>query len=338
MATSGLTRVKLIAGRSNPELSELISSKLGIPLTKVKISDFGNTEIGVEINESIRGFHVFIIQTGGSYQGRSINDHLQELYGLIQACKLSSAKSVNLIMPCYAYARSDKKDKPRTPINASCQALIYQSLGIDRIVSMDLHAGQIQGMLPTIPFDNLYGKKLHIDNLKNTVFKGLTDDQIKNQFVLAAPDVGAAKMIESYAKLLGIKHVLMHKHRNYDVASTVLNTVLIGEDNAVLDKTVIIIDDIFDSFGTINSATDELVKHGAKSVMAIATHGIFSGQAFDKINNNKYIERVIVTNTLPQLENAKKSAKLQIVDTSDLFVEVIKRLRTGTGGISELFM
>lgn len=338
MTTAGLTRVKIVAGRSNPELAESISSKLGIPLVKVKITDYGNTEIGVEIIESIRGFHVYIIQTGAPYQDRTVNDHLQELYNLIQACTLSSAKTVTLIMPCYAYARSDKKDAPRVSIMAATQTLIYQTLGVTRIIAMDLHAGQIQGMSPIIPFDNLYGKKLQIENLKNTIFKGLSEDQIKNQFILAAPDVGAAKMIESYAKQLGIKHVLMHKHRNYDVPSTISNTILVGEDSNIIDKTVIIIDDIFDSFGTINSATNELIKHGAKNVIAIATHGIFSGQAFDKINNNKYIERVIVTNTIPQYENLKKTNKLYIVDTSDLFVEVIKRLRTGTGGISELFM
>lgn len=337
MATSGLTRVKLVAGRSNLELAELISTKLEIPLAKLKISDFGNTEIGPEIKESIRGFHVYIIQTGGCYQGRSINDHLQELYGLIQACKLSSAKSVNLLMPCYAYARSDKKDAPRVPIMSSCQARIYETLGVTRVVSMDLHAGQIQGFLPTIPIDNLYAIKLHIDNLKNTVFKGLSDDQVKEQFVIASPDLGGARRCEAYAKRLGMKHVLMHKHRNYDLPGTVLNTVLVGEPDVVKDRTVIIVDDMVDTLGTVVSAANELKKYGAKDVIMVATHGVFSGPAIDRLNSCDMLKMAIVTNTLPQAENLSRTTKLQVVDTSDLFVEVIKRLRTGTGGLSDLF-
>lgn len=331
-----MLKVKLIAGRSNPELATLISNRLGIPLTKINISDFANTELGVEIKESVRGHHCYIIQTGGAYMGRSINDHLQELYGLIHACKLSSAKSVNIIMPCYAYARSDKKDAPRVPIMGSCQAMIFHSLGVNRLVSMDLHAGQIQGFSQE-PFDNLYGMKLHIDNLNESVFKGLSKEEIAEKYVLASPDIGGAKRTESYAKKLGMPHVLMHKHRNYDLPGTVLNTLLIGCQGAVAGKTVIVIDDIFDSFGTINSAVNELVRNGAKGVIAVATHGIFSGQAIDRINNNDFIKKVIVTNTLPQAENIAKCNKLQVVDTSQLFASVIERLRTGEQGISALF-
>ena len=328
-------KIKLIAGRSNPELANLIAQKMGLELTKIKITDFGNTEIGVEIKETIRGFHCFVIQTGGSYQGRSINDHLMELYALIHACRLSSAKSVNVIMPSYAYARSDKKDAPRVPIMGSCQALIFHSLGVNRLVCMDLHSGQIQGFSQE-PLDNLYAIKLHIDNLRQALFSGLSKEHIEENFVLASPDIGGAKRIESYAKRMGLRHVIMHKHRDYDKPGTVVNTVLIGCQSDVSNKVVIIIDDIFDSFGTINSAVNELVKNGVSGVYAVATHGIFSGQAFDKINNNKYILGVFVTNTLPQEENLKKCNKLRIVDTSDVFAEVITRLRSGKG-ISELF-
>jgi ribose-phosphate pyrophosphokinase len=177
-------KIKLIAGRSNPELAGLISKQLKIPLTPVKIVDFSNSEISIEISENVRGDHVFIIQTGGQYQGRTINDHLQELYAMIHAVKLASAKTINLIMPCYSYARGDKKDKPRVPIMGSVQALIFTSLGVTHVVSMDLHAGQIQGFFQQIPMDNLYGIKLHCDNLKSTVFKGLSEDEVHEKFVL----------------------------------------------------------------------------------------------------------------------------------------------------------
>ena len=331
-----MCKVKLIAGRSNLELAQGISERLDIQLTDLKITDFNNTELNTTIQETVRGFDVFIIQTGGFYQDRSINDHLVELFAIIHACKLSSAKSITVIMPCYAYARSDKHDMPRVPIMGSCLAHILQSVGVDRIVSMDLHSGQIQGFFQ-IPMDNLYGINLHIENFKNVLFKGLSKDEINENFVLASPDIGAARRIEAYAKRLGMKHVLMHKHRNYDLPGTVLNSILIGEPNVVCGKSIILIDDIFDSFGTVNAAIDELIKHGAKNAFAVATHGIFSGEAFDKINNNKFIEKVIVMNTIPQLDNLKKTDKLQIIDISDLFSQVIMTIQTG-GSVSKLFI
>jgi ribose-phosphate pyrophosphokinase len=331
---SKLSNVRLISGRSNPELAKAISDKIGIPLTKIKFRDFGNGEMCPEIEENIRDMHVFIIQTGGGFENRSLSVHFMELMLLIDACKRSSTKSNNVIFPTFAYARSDKRDC-RCPIGGSMVATILQTLGVKRIISMDLHAGQIQGF-SSDAFDNLYGIKLHIDNLRNTEFKGKTVEQINNEYVLASADVGGAKRIEAYAKKIGMSHVIMHKHRDYAANSVVQGTILVGEANAVKDKTVIVIDDMFDSFGTIDSAAHELVKFGAKRIIAIATHGIFSGQAFDKINSNQYIDKVIVTNTLPQSENKTKSSKLEVVDTSDLFVAVIKCIRTGAS-ISALF-
>jgi len=334
MADSKLQKVKLIAGRSNPELADLMATKLGIPLVQTAIKDFGNTELGIEIRENIRGYHVYIIQTGGCHQGRSINDHLIELLNLIHACKLSNAKTINIIMPCYAYARSDKK-LARESIMGSCLATILQSLGVNRIVAMDLHAGQIQGFFQGA-FDNLYAINLHIDNLKKTIFKNMTPDEINNKYILVSPDVGAIKRIESYAKKLGMRYVVMHKHRDYDKPGTVLNSILIGDHDSVKGKTAIIIDDIFDSFGTLNAAVNELKTYDIKSVIAIATHGVFSGDAFNKINSNNLIEKVIVTNTLPQKDNLQKSVKLECVNISDLLAEVVKRLTVG-GSVSELF-
>ena len=318
------------------ELAKSISEHLNVPLTIVKITDFANTEMGCEIKETVRGYNCYIIQTGGAYQGRSINDHLQELYILINACRLSSAKSVQVIIPCFPYARSDKKDAPRVAISGAMQAHILCSLGVTRIVALDLHSGQIQGF-SQIPFDNFYCIKLHIENIRNTIFKGLTKDEIDTEFILAAPDTGSTKRTEKYAEILGMKHILMHKNRDYDKANNVLETHLVGEKDCVKNRTVIIVDDIIDTAGTVISAINKLKEHNAKNVILVATHGIFSGPAIDRINACDMIIKVIVTNTLPQIENVKKSNKIQVVDVSEPLAIIIRRLQTNEAGISQLF-
>jgi len=337
MNPTKLNKVKLIAGRSNPELAAEISKKIGVQLIPTKFVDFANTEINVEIEECVRGFHIYIIQTGCSYEGRSINDHLLELYAMIHACTLSSAKSVNVIMPCYAYARSDKKDAPRVPIMGACIALILNSLSVKRLISMDLHSGQIQGFFPRDPVDNLYAINLHCANLKNTIFKGLSVEEINNNFIIASPDSGGIKRTECYAKKMNMKHVLMHKHRDYEVPNAVLKTILVGDSESVKNKTVIIIDDIIDTLGTMISAANELKLHGAKNVILVATHGIFSGNATDRLNACTMITDVIVTNTIPQKINQEKSSKIKVVDVSYLFASTITKLQTCDSSISELF-
>jgi ribose-phosphate pyrophosphokinase len=336
MTTNSMSEIRLIAGRSNPELANLVSEKLEVELTKLKIVDFANTEIGVEINETVRKYDCYILQTGGTNPGKSINDYIVELTLLITACRLSSAKSITVIAPCFPYARSDKKDSPRVPITAAMIANIFKSLGATRIISLDLHSGQIQGFTD-IPFDNFYCINFHIRNLKATIFKDLTQDQIDARFVLAAPDVGSAKCCESYAKKMSMKHILMHKHRSYDKANTVLDTLLIGIDGIVKDKTVIIVDDIIDTMGTMISAVEQLKSVGAKDVILVATHGIFSSPALERLNECEMITKVIVTNSLPQLENMKKSPKIEVVDVSKPLAEMIKRLQTGNESISQLF-
>lgn len=331
-----MSKVKLFSGRSNPELSQLIAKQLDMPLGDVKFTDYGNTEIGIEVCETVRGCHVYIIQTGCAYQGRSINDHVMELYQLINACTLSSAKSVTVLMPCYAYSRNDKKDKARISIMGSCISLHLQSLKIKRLVSMDLHSGQIQGFYQT-PMDNLYCMNLFAEYFKNTTFRGLTKEQINEQFVLASADNGGVKRIEAYAKKLGMKHVLMHKHRNYDQTSAVLDSILVGGLEVVKNRTVLIIDDMMDTLGTMISAANELKNHNAKDVILVATHGIFSGPAIDRLNECDMIIKAIVTNTIPQMENLKKTKKLEVLDISGTLATVIQRLQVGECSISELF-
>lgn len=333
--TQQLHHTKLIAGRSNLSLAQRISKNLGVPLTNCILGDFGNTEIKVEILESIRGFNVFIIQTGSFDVDHSINDYLIELLAIINACKLSSAKSINIIIPCYPYARSDKKDTPRVPIMGALVSTLFKAAGVDRIISLDLHAGQIQGFTD-IPFDNLYGIKLHVDNLRQTLFKGLTSEDINKQYILASPDNGGVKRTTAYAEMLHMKHVIMSKQRDYSKISMVMKSTLVGEEGAVVGKTVLLVDDMFDTLGTVVAAAEELVTHGATGIIAIGTHGIFSGPAMMRLNKSDAIKKVIVTNSLPQENNLKQTNKLEVVDVGDLFTEVIRRILTGAS-ISAMF-
>jgi ribose-phosphate pyrophosphokinase len=336
-----MKNVKLIAGRSNLELANLVSRQLNIPLTECRLDDFGNSELRVEIKENIRRYHVYIIQTGcqNIHTCHSINDYFMELCSLIDACKRSNVKSVNVIMPNYPYARSDKKDDGRVPINGKMVANILQGLGVDRIIAMNLHSGQIQGFAD-VPFDNLWDIKLHIHNFRSTFFKNMDQKQINENYILIAPDHGAIKRIEDYARRLGMKFATMHKQRDYSKNSIVLNSMLVGDETIYEDikgKTAIIIDDIVDSMGTMVSASNELQMRGVKEIIIVATHGIFSGPAFDRINGCDAIKKIIVTNTIPQEENQKMCHKLEVVDTSSIFAEIIKRLALG-GSISELFV
>lgn len=331
-----MDKVRLIAGRSNPELSKLISEKLGVPLTPVEYKEFGNSETYIRIGQSLRKKNVYIIQTGGPYENRSINDHIMELYQLIDACQRSGTKSISVMLPTYPYARSDKKDVSHQAIMSSFIAQQLTALGVTRIISLDLHNAATQAFT-NISFDNLYAINLHITHLKNTIFKGLTKEEINQKYVLCSPDAGAIKRLELYAMTLGMNHVIMHKHRDYTAKeSTVLNSQLIGNPELVKGKTAILIDDMCDTMGTMVSAGDELKKYGVKDIIVIATHGVFSVPAFERINQSDMITRVIVTNTLPQEKNKEKTNKLQVVDVSGLLAEVIMRIQTG-GSVSELF-
>jgi len=329
-----MSQIRLLSGESNPELAKLISKQLGVPLTSIKKTVFANTEMNIEIQETVRGCDCYIIQTGGAYQGRSVNDHLMELYLLVDACRLSSARSVQVIIPCYPYARSDKKDAPRVSIAGALISRNLADLGVDRIIALDLHSGQIQGF-SQIPFDNFYCMNLHIENLKNTVFKNLTKEQINEKFILVSPDVGAVKLILKYAAKLEMSHVIMNKQRNYSKPNEILKTDLIGGD--IKGKITIIIDDIIDTASTVIAAVGELIKFGASGVIIIASHGILSGPAIERINSCDAIIKVIVTNTLPQEENIMKCGKFQVVDVSNPLAKMIERLQLNDGSVSKLF-
>lgn len=334
--TGKLENIRLISGRSNLELASMMSRKIGIPLAKTRLETFPNGELRVEIHENIRNTDVFILQTGVSYQGMSINDHIMELVALIRACRLSSVNSVTAVIPYLPYSRSDKKDNPRVAIMARTVIDMFQNAGVNRFVCVDLHAGQIQGFAE-IALDNLFCLKLFSNYMREHLFNGLTQEKINEQFILVSPDNGGVKRIEAYAEELKMAHIIMHKQRDHSKTSVVNNSMIIGDINLLKNKTAILIDDMIDTMGTMVIAAEELKKYNVKTVIVIATHGIFSNPAFDRINDCKDISQVIVTNTLPQEVNIKeKCNKLVCVDISLLLSETIKRLVTGSS-ISELF-
>ena len=336
-----MENVKVIAGRSNSPLAQGICSFLGIKSTDCLIESFANGEIKVEINENIRGHDVYIIQTGASTTSGSINDYLVETLLLIDACKRADAIKVNVIFAYFPYARSDKKDRPRVPIAASMVTNVLTAAGCDRIITMDLHSGQIQGFTNHIPFDNLYGIKLHIENLRSTIFRKaiaqeateLTHQEINQKFILVSMDVGGAKRIKEYAKRLSMSYAIMDKQRDYSKSNTVLKSVLIGD---VKDKIAICIDDMADTCGTILAGIEDLKVHECKGAIILVTHGILSGPAVTRINTCNFIESVIVTNTLDQSENLKLIPKLRVIDCSNLFAEII-RIITLKGSLSSMF-
>ena len=268
-------------------------------------------------------------------ENHSINDFIFEMLQIVDACKISSADKITLITPFYPCSRSDKKDAPRVSITAALLARLLKKAGISRLVAMDLHAGQEQGFVG-LPFDNLYAKNIIIEHLQKTLFNGLTSAQIKEKFILASPDAGGIKRTDSYAKDLKMDYVIMHKQRNHAENGVVIKSILIGDKDSIKGKTVIMIDDMIDTFGTMEKGVEELMINGANDVIVVATHGLFSYPAFDRINGSKGVTQVIVTNSLPQNGNMKKCNKLRVVDCAPLIYKLICTLENG-GSVHSLF-
>ena len=319
----------LLTGTSNPELAKSISAYLSLPLCNAVVDTFSNTETRVVIKESVRKKHVYIIQTGAATREydyiRTVNDHLMDTLILVDAVRRGSAKSINVILACYPYARQDKKDRARAPISSSLVAGMLQTAGVDRVLSVELHADQIQGMFK-VPVDNIYAEQLLIDGLKNT--------QVDlNDIVIVSPDAGGTKRAVRFGKTLGVEVALMHKQRNYSEKNQVDRTVLLGE---VKNKTAVIVDDMGDTCGTLCSAAKTCVDQGAKDVIAVLTHGIFSGPALARLESSNEITLVLTTNTILQKKNQTCCPKIVVCDIGPIVGEAILRLANG-GSISEMF-
>lgn len=294
---------KIFTGSAHTKFSEEIVKNLDISLSPAQISRFSDGEISVQISESVRGYDIFVIQPTCA----PANDNLMELLVMIDALKRSSATSINAVIPYFGYARQDRKAAPRVPISAKLVADLLQSAGASRIVTMDLHAGQIQGFF-NIPVDNLYG---------SIVFEEYVGNLDLVNPIVASPDIGGVARARYFAKLLNLDLVIIDKRREKANESEVMN--IIGD---VKGKSVILVDDIIDTAGTIVKAAQALKKHGACKVLALGTHAVFSGMALERIANGA-LDEVIVTDTIPLKQHHEK---IKVVSVAPLFAEVIRRI------------
>ena len=327
----------IISGSSNTELASNIANNLQERPIQCILDKFSDGEIQVDIQNNVRNQDVFIIQSGYSNtkEGYNINDFLMETLILIDACRRSMAKTINIIMPYYPYSRQDKKDESRSPITSKLVANILTQSGIDRLVVMDLHSSQIQGFFD-IPVDNIYSVNLVTEYFDNTIFRSYTSEAKDNEFILVSPDAGAVKRTLKFAKCLGLDTIILHKQRNYQKKNTVEKSIIVGDKDNLIGKTAIICDDICDTGGTLIKSVEILVNSGVKDVIVVITHGILSGPALNRINNCKYISKLIVTNSVSQKNNIRICEKITVIPIDYLLSKVINCLNTGES-ISQLF-
>lgn len=308
--------MKIFSGTSNIKIAEKIANLAGVPLGKIDLETFSDGELRVAFQENIRGENVFLVQSTNPPA-----ENLMQLLLMLDAAKRASAKTVTAVIPYYGYSRQDRKDQPRVPISARMIMDLMSAAGVDRMITMDLHSPQIQGFT-NVPFDNLYSRIVLFNKLKEYQL------DFDNGVVLA-PDVGSAKMSQSYAKKLGIGFALIDKRRPKHNIAEVVN--LIGD---LKDRHVFIIDDMIDTAGTICNAASTAIENGAKSVMAIATHPVLSGPAIERLKDAP-IDKIIVSDTI-DISNNKIFNKLEIVSVAEVFAEAIIRINKGDS-ISELF-
>ncbi|MBZ4672824.1 MAG: ribose-phosphate pyrophosphokinase [Deferribacteraceae bacterium] len=298
----------VFAGNSNRPLAEGITKRLGQRLGDATVSKFSDGEIFIRINESVRGRDVFLIQSTSA----PAEVHMMEMMIMVDALKRASASSVTAVMPYFGYARQDRTTEPRVPITAKLVANLLTTSGIDRIVTMDLHAGQIQGFFD-IPVDNLYATPIITGYLKEKGYFG-------DEYVVLSPDAGGVPRARSYAKILDASLAIIDKRRTGPNVAKAMHVV--GD---VKGKKVIIIDDMIDTAGTLTEAASAVIEQGAKSVIAAATHGVLSGPALERIINSK-LEEVVITDTINSSKEVLNNGKIKVLSTANLFAESILRI------------
>ncbi len=302
-----MRRMVLVSGTSNPTLSKKISEFLDVPLVNPQIRRFANGEVYCEIEKNVRGADVFVIQSTCA----PVNENLMELLIIIDALKRASANSITAVVPHYGYSRQDRKSAPRTPITAKLVADMITVAGATRVVTMDLHAGQIQGFF-NIPFDNIFASPVLLEYVQKNL-------DLSN-LITVSPDAGGVERVRHYAKKLQADLALIDKRRTGPNVAEAMN--VIGDVNG---KDCIIIDDMIDTAGTLVQAAKALRKNGAKRIFAASTHPVFSDPAIDRIAECAELESVIVTDTIPLTDAAKKLSKIKVVTTADILAKAIHR-------------
>lgn len=305
---------KIFSCTQSTELAEKIAKAFGTDLGKVSFSRYSDGEFQPSFEESIRGTRVFII--GSTHPG---SENLMEMLLMLDAAKRASARHITAVMPYFGWARQDRKDKPRVPIAAKLVAKMLETAGATRIITMDLHADQIQGFFEK-PVDHLFASTIFLPYLKKLNLDNLT---------IASPDMGGSKRAYAYSKFLESDVVICYKQRK--AANVIEHMELIGD---VTGKNVVLVDDMVDTAGTLAKAADLMIEKGALSVRAIATHGILSGKAYEKIENSKMTE-LIITDSIPQ---TKQSPKIRVLSCADLFADVMHRVHHNTSISSKFLM
>jgi ribose-phosphate pyrophosphokinase len=310
----------ILSGNANRPLAQKICEKLGKPLGEAEVRRFSDGEVFIEIGENVRGRDVYIVQS----TCRPVNDTLMELLVMVDALKRASAKEITAVIPYYGYARQDRKVAPRTPISAKLCADLLATAGATRVVSMDLHAGQIQGFFD-IPFDNLFSSPVLLQYLQKEV------PHKPGELVMVSPDAGGVERARAYAKRLEAGVAMIDKRRVGPNVAKAMNII-----REVEGKTAVILDDMIDTAGTLTEAVAAVYDHGAKKVLAVATHGVLSGPAIERISGSR-LEQVVVTDTIPLSTEAKACKKIVQLSVADLLAEAIYRIHN-YDSVSSLFI
>ena len=314
--------IKIFSGTAHHDFAKRVCCELGIRLSASKHYRFSDGEIGLSIDESVRGCDIFVIQPTSS----PANDNLMELLIMIDALKRTSASRINAVIPYFGYARQDRKSKPREAITSKLVANLITESGVHRVITADLHAGQIQGFFD-IPVDHLTGMAL----LASYFHEQLENEINKSNVVVVSPDVGGVVRARKFAVSLNADLAIVDKRRSYEVANTSELMEIIGN---VKGKTAILVDDIIDTAGTLCNAAKGLMDRGAKCVLACATHGVLSGPAIERLKNSA-IEKVVITDTIP-LNETKLCEKINQLSIAPLFAEAVMRVHSDRS-ISNLF-
>jgi ribose-phosphate pyrophosphokinase len=313
-----LDKIKVFSGNSNSALAQKICDVLGVPLGNAGVKTFSDGEVMVEICENVRGRDVYVVQSTCA----PTNNNLMELLVMTDALKRASAATITAVIPYYGYARQDRKAAPRTPISAKLVADLVTTAGVDRVVTIDLHAAQIQGFF-NIPVDNLYAAPVILNHLKDR-FAG-------QNLVMVTPDAGGTERARAFAKRLDCPMAVIDKRRTSPNVAEVMH--LIGD---VRGKTAIILDDMIDTAGTLTQAAGALKQNGAALIYAAATHGVLSGPAIDRLNGS-VIEEVLLTDTIPLGEKAERTSKIKVLSVAPLLAEAIRRIHEDES-VSSLFI